>query len=150
MARLSCRPVGLVLSNVAAIYELAFLKGLKADASFSSITPADHALLRCVARHRATSAEIARALGQSKQAIGKTVSSLERRGYVVRSRSDFDLRAQIVSITDNKGRRLIERSIRVAKALDSLTQETLGEKNLALLKELLARIHEVEDRLIRS
>jgi DNA-binding MarR family transcriptional regulator len=147
---LRARPVGLLLANLAAIYEGAFIKGLKADASFSSITPADHAVLRCVAHQSATSAEIARTLGLSKQAIGKTVSSLERRGFVARSSNDADLRAQIVSMTDNKGRRLIERSIRVAKELDSLTEETLGAKNLSLLKDLLVRIKEAEDRLARA
>ena len=138
------RPVGLLLSNLAAVYERAFLLGLTSDASFASITPADHAILRCVAQRSATATEIARKLGLSKQAIGKTVTALERRGYVVRSRSAADLRAQVISMTD-KGRRLVERSIRVAKALDARTGELLGAKDLALLKALLVRIQDAED-----
>jgi DNA-binding MarR family transcriptional regulator len=140
------RPVGLLLSNLAAVYERAFLLGVTSDASFASITAADHAILRCVAQRSATSTDIARTLGLSKQAIGKTVSALEWRGYVVRSRSAVDLRAQVISMTD-QGRRLIERSIRVARALDARTGEFLGAEDLALLKALLVRIQDAEKPL---
>lgn len=143
------RPVGLLLSNLAAVYERAFLQGLTSDASFASITAADHAILRCVAQRSATSTEIARTLSLSKQAIGKTVNALERRGYVVRSRSAVDLRAQVVSMTD-KGRLLIERSIRVAKVLDARTREVLGAQDLVLLKALLVRTQDAEDQLARA
>jgi DNA-binding MarR family transcriptional regulator len=143
------RPVGLLLSNLAAVYERAFLLGVTSDASFASITAADHAILRCVAQRSATSTEIARTLGLSKQAIGKTVNALERRGYVVRSRSAVDLRAQVVSMTD-KGRLLIARSIRVAEALDARTREVLGAQDLALLKALLVRTQDAEGQLERA
>jgi DNA-binding MarR family transcriptional regulator len=142
------RPVGLLLSNLAAAYERAFLLGLTSDASFATITAADHAILRCVAQRSATSTEIARMLGLTKQAIGKTVNALERRGFVARSRSAVDLRAQVVSMTD-KGRLLVERSIRVAEALDARARETLGARDLALLKALLVRVQDAEDRLGR-
>jgi DNA-binding MarR family transcriptional regulator len=140
------RPVGLLLSRLAAVYERAFLLGLTSDASFASITAADHAILRCVAQRSGTSTEIARTLGLSKQAIGKTVNGLERRGLVVRSRSTVDQRAQVVSMTD-QGRQLVERSIRVASALDARTQEVLGAQDLALLKALLIRTLDAEDWL---
>jgi DNA-binding MarR family transcriptional regulator len=140
------RPIGLLLSNLAAVYERAFLLGVTADASFASITAADHAILRCVAQRSATSTEIARTLGISKQAIGKTVNALERRGYVVRSRSAVDLRAQVISMTD-QGRLLIERSIRVAESLEARTQAVLGAQDLALLKALLVRTQDAEDQL---
>ena len=140
------RPVGLLLSNLAAVYERAFLLGLTSDASFASITAADHAILRCVAQRSATATEIARTLGLSKQAIGKTVNALERRGYIVRSRSAVDLRAQVVSMTD-KGRLLIERSIAVAGSLDARTREVLGTQDFALLKALLVRTQDAEEQL---
>jgi DNA-binding MarR family transcriptional regulator len=143
------RPVGLLLSNLAAVYERTFLLGLTADPSFASITAADHAILRCVAQRSTTSTEIARKLGLSKQAIGKTVNALERRGFVVRTRSTVDQRVQVVSMT-NEGRRLVERSIRVARALDARTQEVLGAPDLALLKALLIRTLDAEDQFARS
>ena len=50
----------------------------------------------------------------------------------------------------DKGRRLVERSVRVARALDARTREVLGAKDLALLKALLVRAQEVEDQWSRS
>lgn len=142
------RPVGLLLSNLAAVYERAFLLGLTSDPSFATITVADHAILRCVAQRSRTSTEIARLLGLTKQAIGKTVNALERRGFVARSRSAIDLRAQVVSMTD-KGMRLVDRSIRVAEVLDARARESLGAQDFALLKALLVRLEDAEDRLGR-
>jgi hypothetical protein len=46
--------------------------------------------------------------------------------------------------------RLVERSIRVAKALDARTQEVLGAPDLALLKALLIRTLDAEDQFARS
>ncbi len=140
-------PVGLLLSTLAALYERAFLEGLRADAPFASITTADHGVLRCLAEHPATSAEIARALGVSKQAVAKTVGSLEQRGFVVRHPSEADQRAQVVTLS-RAGRRLIERSLRVARALEVVTRETLGKKDLAVLKDLLGRARGAKERLL--
>jgi len=133
------RPVGLLLSNLAAIYEQAFLHGLISDPTPASITSAEHAILRCVAERSATATEMARTLGLSKQAIGKTVAALERRGYVMRSSSAVDERAQLVSMTE-EGRRLARRSIRVAKSLDARTRKVLGARDFASLKALLVRM----------
>ncbi len=138
------RPVGLLLSHLAAIYERAFLQGLSSDPAFA-ITSAEHAILRCVAERSSTATEIARTLGLSKQAIGKTVTALERRGYVTRSTSAVDERAQEVSMTE-EGRRLVRRSIRVAKSLDARTRKVLGAPDFATLKSLLVRTLEADVR----
>ncbi len=132
------RPVGLLLSQLAAIYERAFLQELSGDPAFASITSAEHAILRCVAARSVTATEIARTLGLSKQAIGKTVAALEHRGYVTRSTNAVDERALIVSMTV-EGRRLVRRSIRVAKSLDAHTSKVLGAPDFASLKALLVR-----------
>lgn len=142
------RPVGLLLSQLAAVYERAFLQGLTSDSTSSSITSAEHAILRCVAQRSVTSTEIARTLGLSKQAIGKTVTALERRGYVARSTSAVDGRAQLVTMTA-KGRRLVAQSIRVAKSLDARTAKVLGAADLAVLKALLARTLEADVSAIK-
>lgn len=137
------RPVGLLLSQLATVYERAFLQGLTSDSAHDAISSADHAILRCLAQGSATSTEIARTLGLSKQAIGKTVTALELRGYVARSTSAVDARAQLVAMTA-KGRRLVARSIRVAKSLDARTAKVLGAADLALLKSLLWRTLEAD------
>lgn len=132
------RPVGLLFSQLAAVYERAFLQGLASDPTLPPITSAEHAILRCVAQRSTTATEIARRLGISKQAIGKTVAALARRGYLARSTSAADERALVVSMTD-KGRRLVRQSIRVAKSLDARTRKLLGAPDFALLKDLLVR-----------
>jgi len=140
------RPVGLLLSQLATVYEKAFLRGLASDGSTDAVTSADHAILRSVAHGSATATEIAHELGVSKQAIGKTVGSLERRGYVERRRSEEDHRAQMVSMTD-EGRRLVARSVRVARSLDARTRDVLGDEDLALLRSLLIRIHDAAEHV---
>lgn len=135
------RPLGLLLSNLAATYERAFLHGLTSDGAHATITAADHAILRCVLRGGTTSTEIARMVSLTKQAVGKTINALEERGYVARSRSTSDHRAQVVTLTE-KGEALVDHSIRVAKALDQRAGEILGTSDLAKLKSLLARIQE--------
>jgi DNA-binding MarR family transcriptional regulator len=141
------RPIGLLLSTLAAIYERAFLEGLTAEAPFASITAADHGVLRCLAERSATSVAIARTLGVSKQAVGKTIASLEQRGFVARHPSATDQRAQVVSLT-TAGRKLIRRSLRVATTLEAVTEQTLGHEDLALLKDLLVRAQGAKDRLL--
>lgn len=138
-------PVGLLVSQLAAAYELAFLEGLAAH-GWGGISSADHAVLRSVARGGVTATAIAQALGVSKQAIGKTVGSLERRGYVVRTRSHADGRAQVVSMTDH-GRQLVGRAVVVARALDARTREVLGDDDLERLRALLTRLHDARDHL---
>lgn len=135
------RPVGFLLSNLAATYERVFLLGLTSAGEHATITAADHAILRCVLRGGATSTDIARMLSLTKQAVGKTINSLEHRGYVARSRSASDQRAQDVTLTE-KGTALVGHSIRVAKALDKRAAEILGASDLAKLKTLLVRIQE--------
>lgn len=135
------RPLGLLLSNLAATYERAFLNGLTSVAAHATITAADHAILRCVLRGGATSTDIARMVSLTKQAVGKTITALEERGYVARTRSTSDQRAQVVTLTE-KGVALVEHSIHVAKSLDQRAEEILGTSDLAKLKTLLVKIQE--------
>lgn len=142
-------PVGLLLSNLAATYERAFLLGLSSVGAHETITAAEHAILRCVLRGGATSTDMARMLGLTKQAVGKTVTALETRGYVSRCKSANDLRAQVVTLTD-KGLGLVEHSIRVAKALEQRAEEILGASDLAKLKALLVTIQEAGEVGVRQ
>lgn len=133
------RPVGHLISKLAAHYERAFLEALAAGDRDDAISAAEHAVLRCLAHAPVTSTQIAGMLGVSKQAIGKTVAALEQRGYVARTPLDTDLRAQVVTMTD-RGRQLVLRSVQAAKSLDARTAKVLGRRDLATLKTLLARL----------
>jgi DNA-binding MarR family transcriptional regulator len=143
------RPIGLLVANLNAVYQRAFLQRLSTSALSAPISAADHAILRCIAQGIATSTEIARVLGVSKQAIGKTVSSLERRRYLARSVNDADRRASIVTMSA-QGKGLVERSIRAAKELDARALRLLGKRDLARLKAWLSLLRDEESRSARA
>lgn len=138
------RPIGFLITAAAASFEREFLKKLSEEEALSSITSADHAVLRSVALEESSSVEIARKLGVSKQAIGKTVNSLEERGFIVRKESESDRRKHILVMT-NKGQKLVTKSIQAAKELENFTIDILGVKNLNLLKKLLGEIQAAQE-----
>ena len=82
--------------------------------------------------------DIARQIGVSKQAISKTISSLEKRGFIVRKDSSEDARSQILLLTE-KGKKLVSKAVQAAKDLELSTVKKLGAKQLTLLKELLIK-----------
>lgn len=133
------KPIGLLVSAVASKYQDSFLRLVTHDKVFSSITSSDHAVLRFLAFENLTSVELSRRLGVSKQAIGKTVGSLEQRGFIQRLESTTDKRKHVLEMTD-KGSRLIVKSIEAAKLLEHTTEKLLGMKSFTLLKKLLIEI----------
>lgn len=56
-------------------------------------------VFQAIGPNGATAAELARTLGISKQAVAKTVESLERLGYVERAKDPHDSRRKIVRLT---------------------------------------------------
>jgi DNA-binding MarR family transcriptional regulator len=133
------KPIGLLATTVASKYEANFLMLVTSDKLFSSISSSDHAILRFLAFENLTSVELSRKLGISKQAIGKTVSSLEERGFIERRENEMDKRKQVLAMTE-KGTKLIAKSIVVAKELEHRTEKLLGVKNFSLLKNFLNEI----------
>ncbi len=134
------KPIGWLIAKVSAKYEKEFLQKLTEDKHFSSITNSDHRVLKFLTANGVNSNDIARQIGVSKQAISKTISSLEKRGFIVRKESLEDGRSQILLLTE-KGNKLVLKAVQVAKELEQSTLKKLGAKDLNLLKELLSRTH---------
>jgi DNA-binding MarR family transcriptional regulator len=70
------------------------------------LTVAQYLALRSIDRERLTGGELARRSGVSGPAVSQLVSSLEREGWIVRSRVAEDRRRQDLALTDT-GRRLL-------------------------------------------
>lgn len=74
--------------------------------------------------------ELARRLGTSKQAVTKTVASLEAQGYAERSPDPADSRAVIVRRT-SRGREMLRISARAVRRAHRALAREVGEDDLA-------------------
>jgi DNA-binding MarR family transcriptional regulator len=86
-----------------------------------------------------TAAQLARRLGISKQAAGKTIDSLERLGYLERRPDPADARRKVVRLT---GRAVdaLDRSARVFDDLRARWAEVIGAERLRALEADLRRV----------
>jgi DNA-binding MarR family transcriptional regulator len=131
-------PIGWLITKVAAKYEKEFFKKLTQEKQFSSIKTSDHRVLRFINASLLNSNDLARQIGVSKQAMSKSISSLERREFMVRKESKEDGRSQTLLLTE-KGNKLIAKARQVAKELELATLSQLGAKDLNSLKDLLTK-----------
>lgn len=138
------KPIGWFISQIAGKYEKEFLRKLTSEKQFSSITASDHRVLKYLASESSNSMAVSRKIGVSKQAISKSISSLESRGFIVRQESEQDRRAQLLMITE-KGRKLVSSAIRASLELEQLTEKILGKKDLDSLKKMLNKISQSID-----
>ena len=81
-----------------------------------------------------TAVELAARLGVTKQAAGKTITALERQGYLERAADPRDARAKTVRLTA-RGVEVLELSARAFDAVQAQWAETLGDDRLAELHE---------------
>jgi DNA-binding MarR family transcriptional regulator len=95
--------------------------------------------LQAIGADGTTAAELARRLGVSKQAAGKTIDTLERLGYVERRADTRDARRKLVVSTD-RGRDCLTRSARIFDDLRAAWSQTIGEKRLRAMEEDLRKV----------
>lgn len=93
-----------------------------------------------------TAVELARRLGVTKQAAGKTIDALERMGYVVRAPDPRDARRKTIRLTE-RGIDCLARSARIFEQLRAGWAETLGEDRLRALEDDLRAV--TPDELVR-
>jgi len=79
-----------------------------------------------------TAVELAARLGVTKQAAGKTITALEKQGYVERAADSRDARAKIVRLT-GRGVEVLELSARAFDEIQTQWAEAIGEERLAEL-----------------
>ena len=85
----------------------------------------------------ATTSEVGRRLGVSKQAAAKTVAGLERLGYVAREPDVSDARAQRI-VRTARGEELLALSAETFDRLRTSWRHALGAAELAALEDGLA------------
>jgi DNA-binding MarR family transcriptional regulator len=86
-----------------------------------------------------TAAQLARRLGVSKQAAGKTIDHLERLGYVERGPDPADARRKVVRLT-GRAFDALARSARVFDDLRNRWAEVIGTERLRALETDLRKV----------
>lgn len=106
---------------------------------YKDVSTVDLNVLRFVRPTGSTSIEIAKLAGVSKQAIAKSIASIEAKGYIKRRENADDGRSQIIVFTA-KGMRLLQTSIAAIAQIESIYEAKLGKKSFADLKSSLAQL----------
>lgn len=102
--------------------------------------------MQAVGSQGASTSEIGRRLGVSKQAAGKTVERLVKLGYVRRTQDPDDRRRQTVHLTDH-GWDALQRSAAVFEQLRAQWAQAIGPSRLRELEADLRRL--VPDHAVR-
>jgi DNA-binding MarR family transcriptional regulator len=87
-------------------------------------------------------AALAAALGVTQQAVSKTVSELERLGYVRRRPDPRDARVRLVALTD-RGRAAVEAAREERAAVEAELRERLGPRRVAAATRVLREVLDV-------
>lgn len=105
------------------------------------VTRAQLEFLMCVAKFTkegrpTTQKDLAAALGRAKNTASEAFRNLEKKGYIVRSSSDADLREKHVVLTE-KGLRLVEKAVREVALVDQrlFPDDRDNEELIKLLKK---------------
>jgi DNA-binding MarR family transcriptional regulator len=90
-----------------------------------------------------TAAQLARKLGVSKQAVGKTIDHLERLGYTERAPDPADARRKVVRLT-SRAIDALDRSARVFDDLRAGWAQVIGRDRLRALEADLRKVTSAE------
>lgn len=116
----------------------AFARVLAERLAPSGITPAQWTILRALWQEDGCSqVELAARVRVEKASLTHVLISLERRGLIVRERSEEDRRRWYVRLTD-EGRALEPELLPHAAEIDAMATESLSPEQVATLKSLLA------------
>lgn len=137
------QPLGRFLILLFRSFEDDLVRRLETE-GYSDVTPADLNVLRFVRPTGSTSIEIAKLAGVTKQAIAKSISSIETKGYIKRQPNSEDGRSQIIVFTP-KGMRLLKTCIAAISQIESVYEAKLGKKAFAELKLALTKLIEIYD-----
>ncbi len=103
------------------------------------VSIADLQILHFVRPQGSCATEIGRLAGISKQAVGKTVSSLKRRGYLLVRRSTLDGRSHRI-VFSAQGLRLVTTAIAIIREIEKAYMAAVGAKRFVELKSTLAEL----------
>lgn len=122
--------------------------GALARLGYRDLTAADLNVIRFVRPEGSQAVEIARLAGISKQAVGRTVLSLQERGYLRRSTDASDARSKVIAFSP-RGVRLLGAAIEAIRSIDARYERVLGAAGLARLRRDLAALLETHGEVDR-
>ncbi|MQY06231.1 MarR family winged helix-turn-helix transcriptional regulator [Actinomadura macrotermitis] len=114
-----------------------------AEQGHPHLKPLHGTVFQAIGPQGATAVELGRRLGVSKQAAGKMIDSLERLGYLERTRDPHDARRKIVRLTGH-GVDALDRSARGFERVRNQWAETLGMERLRALERDLRAVTPAE------
>lgn len=105
-----------------------------AERGFDGVRPLHGFALQAIGAHGATTSQLGRRLGISKQAAAKTAGKLEESGLIRRDADEDDRRARRLTLTP-RGRQLLAASAEVFESLRSAWVERLGADRVTALED---------------
>jgi DNA-binding MarR family transcriptional regulator len=137
------QPLGRFLILLFRAFEDDLIRRLETE-GHSDVTPADLNVLRFVRPTGSTSIEIAKLAGVTKQAIAKSIATIEAKGYIKRQPNSEDARSHFVIFTP-KGKRLLNTCIAAISKIESVYEAKIGKKTFADLKLALTQLIGIYD-----
>lgn len=132
------QPLGRYLILLFRAFERDLITALQ-QAGFDDVSEADLQILRFVRPEGSTAKEITALAGISKQAVGKTLASLESTGYLQRQPHAADGRARLVTFTP-RGEALLWAAIGHIAGVEQAYATQLGAERFGDLKAMLATL----------
>jgi DNA-binding MarR family transcriptional regulator len=115
-----------------------------AAAGYDDFTPAQARVFQRIAPDGSRLTDLAEQAQITKQSAGFLVDQLERAGYVERVPDPSDARARLVRVAE-RGARAIPLADAAVAQVEAEWTEHLGERRMAQLRQILARLREVTD-----
>lgn len=84
--------------------------------------------------------DLAERVHKDKTSITRSIDSMEKRDLVVRIPDRLDRRQKLIYLTD-KGKRLREKSMEVAKKMSLEAQQGIESEHLDVFRDVLTKIH---------
>jgi DNA-binding MarR family transcriptional regulator len=119
------------------------LRAAFAAAGLDGIRPAQSVALVPLAAGGLHASDLADQLRVSRQAVAQAIAALERHRYVTRVPDPVDARARIIELTP-RGRQALRVMRSNALDLEKRWQQTLGERRLGELREILQMLLSAE------
>jgi DNA-binding MarR family transcriptional regulator len=132
------QPLGRFLILLFRAFEDDLVRRLETE-GYSDVTPADLNVLRFVRPTGSTSIEIAKLAGVTKQAIAKSIATIEAKGYIKRQPNSEDGRSQLI-VFSPKGMRLLKICIASISKIELVYEAKIGKRAFADLKVALTQL----------
>ncbi len=137
------QPTVPALVNLVAASGAPHLRAAFAAAGLDGIRPAQSVALVPLVAGGLHASDLADQLRVSRQAVAQAIAALERHRYVTRVPDPVDARAQIIELTP-RGRQALRVMRSNALDLEKRWQQTLGERRLGELREILQMLLSAE------